>query len=158
MPATPPQVRADIMPELRLPSTRANAADATAPVPGAAGKKVPAQTKTATSEPAPAAQPKASESAASEAKPKKVEHRKSARQQPAKRAKAQRRAREARGARRPAKLVYVVRPGDTLSAIAERYLGSGRRYDVIYRANRHRIKSPNVIHAHQRIVVPLRKA
>lgn len=156
--AAAPPVRANAIPELRLPSARNKAAGESAqPAPDAASEKSATGTKTAASEPPSAQEPKARESVAGEARPR-AERSKSARQKPAKRAKAQRRTRETRGPRRGAKLVYVVKPGDTLSGIAERYLGSGKRYDVIYRANRQRIKNPNVIHAYQRIVVPLRKA
>jgi len=50
--------------------------------------------------------------------------------------------------------VYVVRRGDTLSGIARRYYGSGRRYRKIYRANRGRIRNPNLIYPRQRIYIP----
>ena len=38
---------------------------------------------------------------------------------------------------------YEVRPGDTLSGIAQRYLGSSRKYLKIYEINRDRMRSPN---------------
>jgi nucleoid-associated protein YgaU len=50
--------------------------------------------------------------------------------------------------------VYVVRRGDTLSGIARRYYGSGRKYRKIYRANRGRIRNPHLIYARQRIYIP----
>jgi len=50
--------------------------------------------------------------------------------------------------------VYVVRRGDTLSGIARRYLGHGSRYRAIYRANRGRIRNPNLIYPRQRIYIP----
>jgi nucleoid-associated protein YgaU len=156
--AAPPTVRANTVPDLRLLSLPKKEADEKAtPVPDAANEKGSAGEKTAASEPAATAESKATQSVASEAKPK-AERSQSAGQQRAKRAKTQRRTREAKAPRRKARLVYVVKPGDTLSAIAKRYLGSRERYDVIYRANRHKIKNPNVIQAYQRIVVPLRKA
>ncbi|MBX3444419.1 MAG: LysM peptidoglycan-binding domain-containing protein [Planctomyces sp.] len=39
--------------------------------------------------------------------------------------------------------LYTVQPGDTLSAIAGRLLGSHRKYDVLYQANRDQMKTPN---------------
>jgi nucleoid-associated protein YgaU len=52
-------------------------------------------------------------------------------------------------------LVYVVQRGDTLWAIANRYLRSGTRYEIIYRANR-QIKDPDFIYPRQRLIVPIR--
>ena len=40
---------------------------------------------------------------------------------------------------------YTVAPGDTLSGIAERELGSHRRYSAIYEANRDRLDSPDAL-------------
>ena len=40
---------------------------------------------------------------------------------------------------------YTVAPGDTLSGIAERELGSHRRYAAIYEANRDRLESPDAL-------------
>lgn len=50
--------------------------------------------------------------------------------------------------------LYVVRRGDTLSGIARRYYGKGSRYRRIYRANRGRIRNPNLIYPRQRIYIP----
>ncbi len=156
-PAAPP-VRANVFPELRLPSPlKETGKEGTTPVPVGASEKSAAGAKTAANEPPAAAHSKANESVASDTKPK-VERSKSAERRATKRAKAQRRTREAKVLRRKSKLVYVVKPGDTLTAIAKRYLGDRRHYDVIYRANRHKIKNPDVIQAYQRIIVPLRKA
>ncbi|MBC8013934.1 MAG: LysM peptidoglycan-binding domain-containing protein [Methyloceanibacter sp.] len=50
--------------------------------------------------------------------------------------------------------VYVIRPGDTLWAIAKRYLGSGLRYTSIFQDNRTIIRNPNLIHPKQEVKVP----
>ena len=50
--------------------------------------------------------------------------------------------------------VYVIRPGDTLWAIAKRYLGSGLRYTSIFQGNRTIIRNPNLIHPKQEVKVP----
>ena len=52
---------------------------------------------------------------------------------------------------------YVVKPGDTLWSISERYLGSGTRFDVIFRANEDRLHDPNILRDCQRIIIPLKK-
>jgi len=156
--AVPPPVRANVLPELRLPSAREKASGGSAPSAPSTetDKSSAAGPSTAANESPATAEPKASESAASGARPN-AERIQSAAPR-AKPVKAQRRTREAKRARQKARLVYVVKPGDTLSGIAKRYLGSRNRYDVIYRANRRKIKNPNVIQAYQRIIVPLRKA
>jgi hypothetical protein len=53
--------------------------------------------------------------------------------------------------------VYIVRRGDTLSAIAKRYYGSGSAYRAIYKANRDRIRNPHLIFPRQRIYIPQRR-
>lgn len=50
--------------------------------------------------------------------------------------------------------VYVIRRGDTLWAIAKRYLGSGLRYTSIFQDNRTTISNPNLIHPKQEVKVP----
>jgi len=50
--------------------------------------------------------------------------------------------------------VHVVRRGDTLSRISQRYYGSARGVRAIYRANRGRIRNPNLIYPRQRIYIP----
>jgi nucleoid-associated protein YgaU len=50
--------------------------------------------------------------------------------------------------------VYVVRRGDTLSRIAKRHYGSASRARAIYRANRHKIRNPNLIYPRQRLYIP----
>ena len=49
---------------------------------------------------------------------------------------------------------YVIRRGDTLWAIAKRYLGSGLRYTKIFEDNRQVINNPNLIHPKQQVTVP----
>jgi nucleoid-associated protein YgaU len=50
--------------------------------------------------------------------------------------------------------VYTIRRGDTLWAIAKRYLGSGLRYPTIFQRNRETINNPNLIHPQQQVKVP----
>ncbi len=49
---------------------------------------------------------------------------------------------------------YIIRKGDTLWAIAKRYLGSGLRYTSIFQDNRKVIQNPNLIHPKQELAVP----
>lgn len=49
---------------------------------------------------------------------------------------------------------YTIQRGDTLWAIAERYLGAGMRYMTIFQTNRGAIKNPNLIHPEQQVQVP----
>ncbi|MEB3328474.1 MAG: LysM domain-containing protein [Candidatus Sericytochromatia bacterium] len=49
---------------------------------------------------------------------------------------------------------YRVQPGDSLSAIAQRMLGSARRWPELYAANRDRVAHPARIQAGQMLVVP----
>jgi nucleoid-associated protein YgaU len=69
------------------------------------------------------------------------------------------RARTCRGGkikRRRGYLLYTVRPGDTLWAIARRFYGKGRRYDIIVRANPVLADAPDLVVACQRLVLPVR--
>jgi nucleoid-associated protein YgaU len=50
--------------------------------------------------------------------------------------------------------IYIIRRGDTLWAIAKRYLGSGLRYTSIFQDNRKIIQNPNLIHPKQELTVP----
>jgi nucleoid-associated protein YgaU len=50
--------------------------------------------------------------------------------------------------------VYVIRRGDTLWAIAKRYLGNGLLYTSIFQDNREVISNPNLIHPKQELTVP----
>lgn len=51
-----------------------------------------------------------------------------------------------------ADVIHRVRKGETLSSLAERYLGSSRRFLEIYEANRDRLRSPDDL----RVGLPLR--
>jgi nucleoid-associated protein YgaU len=64
------------------------------------------------------------------------------------------RGRERRHWRACDRVVYVVRRGDTLSRIARRAYGDWRKYRAIYKANRGRIRHPDLIRRGQRIVIP----
>ncbi len=50
---------------------------------------------------------------------------------------------------------YVIQKGDTLSAIAKKFLGSASAYPKIFEANREVIKDPDLIYPGQKIRVPL---
>jgi LysM repeat protein len=50
--------------------------------------------------------------------------------------------------------VYTIRRGDTLWAIAKRYLGSGLRYPTIFQSNREVINDPDLILPQQQVKVP----
>jgi len=50
---------------------------------------------------------------------------------------------------------YVIKSGDTLSAIAARYYGKGSLYPRIFEANREVIKNPDLIYPGQKIRIPL---
>lgn len=54
----------------------------------------------------------------------------------------------------PKSKTHTVKPGDTLWAIAAKYLGSGAKYTVIYNANKDKIKNPNVIYPGQVLTIP----
>jgi LysM domain-containing protein len=56
---------------------------------------------------------------------------------------------------RPPVRVYTVRPHDTLRRIARRVLGAEERWIEIYRANRARIKHPDLILPGQRLTIDL---
>lgn len=49
---------------------------------------------------------------------------------------------------------HVIQPGDTLSGLAARYLGSSARYHEIYDANRNVLKSPDDLPDGRTIVIP----
>jgi LysM repeat protein len=49
---------------------------------------------------------------------------------------------------------YTVAPGDTLSAIAERFYGHARDYNRIFEANRDQLSDPNHVRAGQVLVIP----
>jgi len=49
---------------------------------------------------------------------------------------------------------YEVQPGDSLSTIAEREMGSGKHADLLYKANRDRLKSKDALKVGQKLVIP----
>lgn len=49
---------------------------------------------------------------------------------------------------------HVIQPGDTLSGLASRYLGSSARYREIYEANRNVLKSPDDVREGMTLVIP----
>jgi len=50
---------------------------------------------------------------------------------------------------------YVIKKGDTLWAIANKFLGNGSKYPEIFEANREVIKDPDLIYPGQKIRIPL---
>ncbi|MCP3670967.1 MAG: peptidoglycan-binding protein LysM [Gammaproteobacteria bacterium] len=50
---------------------------------------------------------------------------------------------------------YVIKKGDTLWAIATKFLGNGTRHPEIFEANREVIKDPDLIYPGQKIRIPL---
>jgi nucleoid-associated protein YgaU len=58
------------------------------------------------------------------------------------------------GAQRETQETYTVRPGDSLSAIAQRYYGDASAYMRIFNANRDKLKDPNMIRPGQELVIP----
>ena len=49
---------------------------------------------------------------------------------------------------------YTVQKGDCLWNIAKKYYGNGSKYTVIAEANKDKIKSPNLIHPGQVLIIP----
>ncbi|MDX2116607.1 MAG: LysM domain-containing protein [Planctomycetota bacterium] len=49
---------------------------------------------------------------------------------------------------------YEVQPGDSLSTIADREMGSSKHADLIYKANRDRLKSKDALKVGQKIIIP----
>lgn len=54
----------------------------------------------------------------------------------------------------PPPRIYVVKPGDTLSSIAARFLGDGRHWRIIFEANRDKISNPNIIEPGMELIIP----
>jgi nucleoid-associated protein YgaU len=50
---------------------------------------------------------------------------------------------------------YVIKKGDTLSAIAKQFLGNANDYNKIFEATREVIRDPNLIFVGQKIRIPL---
>lgn len=63
----------------------------------------------------------------------------------------------AKGRRVKGGRMHVVRPGETLWGLAQRYYGDGRRYEIIYRANKSRLFEPDLIVDCQRLFIPMRR-
>ena len=51
--------------------------------------------------------------------------------------------------------VVVVRPGDTLGTLAEKYLGNALKWKMIYDANRDRLNDPDIIPVGMRLRIPV---
>jgi len=49
---------------------------------------------------------------------------------------------------------YIVRPGDTLGKISQRFYGNTRDYMRIYEANRDRLRSPSSVEVGQELIIP----
>ena len=54
----------------------------------------------------------------------------------------------------PEAVIYVVKKGDTLSAIAQKHYGKASRYMVIFEANRPMLKDPDKIYPGQALRIP----
>jgi LysM repeat protein len=54
----------------------------------------------------------------------------------------------------PASRIYTVRPGDTLSHIAQRFYGKAAYWHWLYQVNRSVVHNPNVLYVGQRLNVP----
>lgn len=54
----------------------------------------------------------------------------------------------------PQATTYTVKKGDTLWAIAKKYLGKGENYNQIYEANKDKISNPNLIYVGQVLTIP----
>jgi NitT/TauT family transport system substrate-binding protein len=50
---------------------------------------------------------------------------------------------------------YTVKPGDTLSKLAQRYYNSMSKWERIYEANRDILKNPNYIYIGQKLMIPI---
>lgn len=50
--------------------------------------------------------------------------------------------------------IYTVQAGDSLSKIAKVHLDNGNRYMDIFNANKDKLKSPDLIHPGQQLVIP----
>lgn len=49
---------------------------------------------------------------------------------------------------------YIIKPGDSLSKLAERFYNSVNKWEKIYEANRESVRNPNYIYVGQKIVIP----
>ena len=55
----------------------------------------------------------------------------------------------------PADQQYVVKVGDTLSKLAERFYNSTSKWEKIFEANRENLKNPNYIYIGMKLVIPV---
>jgi LysM repeat protein len=55
---------------------------------------------------------------------------------------------------RPASRTYTVRPGDTLSSIAQRFYGNSADWPWLYHVNASKVTNPNEIYVGERLKVP----
>jgi len=58
---------------------------------------------------------------------------------------------------RPAQLptrTYTIKTGDSLSKIARQFYGDANDWNIIYKANKDKIKDPELIHPGQVIFIP----
>jgi nucleoid-associated protein YgaU len=60
----------------------------------------------------------------------------------------------ATGQQQPTATTHTVQPGDTLSAIARKYLGNANAYMDIFNANADKLSDPNVIRPGQVLTIP----
>lgn len=51
-------------------------------------------------------------------------------------------------------MTYTVKPGDTLSKLAQRFYGHPQEWPKIYQANRDVVSNPNVIEPGWKLVIP----
>lgn len=58
------------------------------------------------------------------------------------------------GAPRPGGETYTVKPGDSLSTIAEHFYGDANQYTAIFNANRDQLSDPNLIEPGQVLTIP----
>jgi LysM repeat protein len=49
---------------------------------------------------------------------------------------------------------HTVKSGDTLGKIAKKYYGSASKYNTIFEANTNILKSPDLIHPGQKLLIP----
>ena len=54
----------------------------------------------------------------------------------------------------PKATTYTVKKGDTLWGISKKFLGNGAKYNLIYNANKGKIKNPNLIYVGQVLTIP----
>jgi LysM repeat protein len=55
---------------------------------------------------------------------------------------------------RPANRTYTVRPGDTLSSIAQRFYGNSADWTWLYHVNKSKVSNPNNIYVGEKLQVP----